>query len=328
MKNHSYKSMKKQSWSKEEKEKMRITALEHTGRASKVAIMLPSYSAKCLIKGLKNGKFNRKTFIIAVEKNYRYAKKLENFLKKNFNNYYLHRSPIEILKLDEVLDGKKVDYAFFDFCGNLTNRIAYWLHSNARHFKTNAQVVFTFRAIDRIKQFERFIWKKTDKQVLPEVAEKLRHAEHNLLDIVTDGKLIKNIQFDCQTLHLAFERQEIEFDYVYRYRDSSDMVLIGCTIGEEKINEEVFYNLINSYDQTVGYSSQAIRHGWGHKRRRKGKKTVVKVSYIDEIGISSFADLNKPWVKARITKLSKRDNTTPAKVTGGLKRSLTVRGAK
>ena len=62
------------NWNGNEKGEMRTMALEHSGKAVKVAIMFPSYSKKCLKEGLQNGKFNKDTFIIAVEKEAKYIK--------------------------------------------------------------------------------------------------------------------------------------------------------------------------------------------------------------------------------------------------------------
>ena len=312
-------------WNGNEKKEMRTIALGHEGKAVKVAIMFPSYSKKCIIEGLENGKFDSNTFMIAVEKDSRHIKTIYNFLRSNFKNYYIHKGPLESLKLDKILDGRKVDYAFFDFCGNLTQLVAYWLHRYTDCFKTDAKLIFTFYAKNRKKLFEKLIWKHTDKQVLPEVAEKLRYTVHNLLDVIWDGKLIKNIQFDCQTLYLAFERKEINFDYIYRYKDTSDMVLIGCNVSKDPSGRNEFYDFLDKNNEKWEYASQPIRRGW--QKNSKVKKNV-KQNLLDKLHITCFKDLEKSGVRAWITRIANQNGTSPTRVLAGLKRSLTVRGCK
>ena len=319
------------NWNGNEKKEMRDIALEHTGKAVKTAIMFPSYSKKCVIEGLKNGKFDSNTFMIAVEKEAKYIETIHNFMRKHFKNYYIHKGPLETLNLDKVLftgsifDEKKIDYAFFDFCGNLTHKIAYWLNKYTHCFKTNAKVVFTFYAKNRKKKFEKLIWKHTDKEVLPEVAEKLRYTVHNLLDVIYNGNLIKNIQFDCQTLYLAFEQKEINFDYIYRYKDSSDMVLIGCNVSKEPNGRNDFIEFLDENNEKWGYASQVIRRG--RQKKSKTEKNIKK-AYIDRLNITCLEDLNKPAIKAWITRFAREDNTTVKAIIAGIKRSLTIRNKK
>jgi len=319
------------NWNGNEKGEMRTMALEHSGKAVKVAIMFPSYSKKCLKEGLQNGKFNKDTFIIAVEKEAKYIKTIYNFLRSHFKNYYIHKGPLETLKLDKILmtdtifDEKKIDYAFFDLCGNLTNRITYWLNKYTHCFETDAKVIFTFKAVNRKKKFEKLIWKHTDNQILPKVAEKLRYTVHNLLDFISDGKLIKNIQFNCQTLFMAFEKKEINFDYFYRYRDTTDMFLIGCNIGDTPSGRTDFMTFMDKNNEKWGYASQAIRRG-----RQKNRKITeaIKKCYLDRLNIKCLTDLDKPAIKAWITRFAKEDNTTVKAVIAGIKRSWTVRHQK
>ena len=310
------------NWNGNEKGKMRNIALEHKGEAVKVGFGMPSFSCKCIKKGLENGKFNKDTFMIVVEYNAEYIKPIHNFMRKHFNDYYIHKGSIETLELDKVLDGKKIDYAFFDFCGNLTQQIAYWLYRYTDCFEIDAKLIFTFYAKIRKDLFPKLIWKHTDNQILPKVADKLRYTVHNLLDNIYNGNLVKNIQFDCQTLYLAFEKKEINFDYIYRYKDSSDMVLIGCNMSGEPNGRNDFYDFMDKHNEDWEYASQPIRRG---KQKKSKVKNNVKQNLIDKLHITCFKDLEKVGVKAWITRIANQNGTSPARVMAGLKRCLTVR---
>ena len=106
-------------------------------KPAKVFIDLPAPGCIDLKELLKNKVINRNTFVIAVEgksqdetekQHQKNLRKIEKFLKANFKKYYLWGKSFHTLKLDEVLGKKKVDFAYFDFCGSLSPELFAWFY--------------------------------------------------------------------------------------------------------------------------------------------------------------------------------------------------------
>ena len=127
------------------KDKCRTRLIESMNH-SKVALFLPSSGLLCIREALNKGKINRNTKIIAIEQDKKIVKVIKKFLKENFNEFYIHPYKVETLDLNEVTQTfGKIDSAFFDFCGPLSDSIAYWLMNQTKNaFTMNAKIGFTF----------------------------------------------------------------------------------------------------------------------------------------------------------------------------------------
>lgn len=126
----------------------RKMAINHCQGTSKVALFLPGAKQKCLKLALKQGAINRKTILICFEEDKEVADIIEKFLKENFDKSYLFRQRVENVNLPSFLRQEKlpkIDYAFLDYCGNLTYEVAWWI---ANHFcqscENGAKIAFTF----------------------------------------------------------------------------------------------------------------------------------------------------------------------------------------
>jgi len=322
-------------------------------RAAKCVVLLPAEKGHDIELGLKNGLLNRNTFVIAVEKNPIIAKNMGKLLSKNFNNFHVHAGPIETLKLDEV-GPCKVDYAFLDFCGNLTPQIADWIDQYSNQFVSNNVIHFTFKAINRKKQFQNSII-KTCPESINNIDRHLENCRNNLVsELFTNGKknqsqynrmsnktnIIISIKAICVALQKTIDR-EIIFDRIIKYRDTTaEMVLISVTITDKEKTETDIEKIFFDYDGKVGYNSQ-IRYKTPPKSKGKRKKYLpgrevykVEIQHRTRFNIKTRKDLEKPAVKAALTKyaneIAKILKMDPVKkrrqIIAGINRSLTVAG--
>jgi hypothetical protein len=129
---------------------MRTLATQPIGKAAKVYLTLPSDEIRDILEALKSGTINRKTFVIAVEKDPLKARRIEEQLGRLFQRFYVHVGQLYTLPLAEVLEGQQIDLAFFDLCGQLTSNVALWLAElSGREFVNGAVVSFTFNTVYR-----------------------------------------------------------------------------------------------------------------------------------------------------------------------------------
>lgn len=136
--------------SRPNKERCRDYLIEKhfSGRIAKVALFFPSDLLLCIKQALKERRINRQTKIIAIESDCNKIGSIYTYLSSNFNEFYIQPHKAEFCDLHEVTkEFGKIDLAYFDFCGPLSNSIFHWLFqqvamSNACSF--HAHIGFTF----------------------------------------------------------------------------------------------------------------------------------------------------------------------------------------
>lgn len=115
---------------------------------AKVALFLPSSELLCIKAALEAGRINSSTRIIAIERNEEIAGQIRQFLHANFKQYYIHTDNAHTLDLKDVTNKfGKIDYAYFDFCGPLSDSLVCWLWYHCIEggvFNSNAKLAFTF----------------------------------------------------------------------------------------------------------------------------------------------------------------------------------------
>ena len=141
--------MSQPNYDNDRKNPVRTLALSRRCRSNN-AILFPGENMFCLDEGCQSGLFDpRTTMMICIEQNRAKAKRIEGGLQEwGFKNSYVHRGQADKLHADDlnfVLGNRKVDYAFFDFCGQLTLELFQWgfIHL-ADVFAPKATVAFTF----------------------------------------------------------------------------------------------------------------------------------------------------------------------------------------
>ncbi len=121
---------------------------KHARALAKVALFLPSHKPLDLQAALAAGRINRHTKIIAIEHDRQRARVIHSYLQKNFDNFYLHTDDAYTLDLNTIVKKfGKIDFAYFDFCGPLSDNLVCWLALQVTAynvFSLGAKMGFTF----------------------------------------------------------------------------------------------------------------------------------------------------------------------------------------
>lgn len=119
-------------WKRDRKALARQSAMIKSSKgASKVAIFLPSNRQLCIKAALEAGTINKRTFVIAIEKEPKVVPILRRGMKKlgfvEGKNLHIHRGDAHTLDVENVLIGRKIDFAFLDFCGEAKADTVAWV---------------------------------------------------------------------------------------------------------------------------------------------------------------------------------------------------------
>jgi len=111
-------------------------------KAAKAALFFPGHSCLCVEEARRQGTIDKDTFIVVVERDPAIAKVIRRKMR-NFD-YHLHVGEVTTMDLSSVLGRRRINFAFFDFCGQLTSEIASWISKQTDVFAKGAHVAFTF----------------------------------------------------------------------------------------------------------------------------------------------------------------------------------------
>lgn len=103
----------------------------------KVYLCLPSLECKDVVIGMQRGIIDKRTKIVAVERDYAIAHNMGVKLKSLGLKYEVHNCELERAEITD-----KIDLAYIDICGQITADILFWLTN--LNFTENAKVGFTF----------------------------------------------------------------------------------------------------------------------------------------------------------------------------------------
>ena len=303
-------------------------ATRKAGRIYERILVFPSYSALCLKELLTNKAVNRKTFVIAIEHNPKFVLKLRRFLKKHFDNFYIFEGEAKNFDIELVLDGKKIDYCFYDMCGNFDIRISNWFHKCQQHFAKNCNIFITYKVTNRRLEGRKSLEKQYGQKSSSILREHLRDVKSNIfINDFSTGAFVKNIKTSLRLMFLAFEKTAIQFKECHCYKDSttSYMGFVHLkTLGKEEKNHN-FDSLIKIYNRmvkvplTFGYE----RGQWPGKppvklKKIKKAKTAIVVEKVDVWDCICYQDI-PAWQKAQITKNAKKAGANPVMVHAGYK---------
>jgi len=148
------------------KRSVRLRAL-HTPKMdnpSKVSVFYPSKEQLCVKEALNLGVINTGTFIIAIENDKDTIPFIRKGMKKlgfrEGKNLYIHEGEtVSFKNLEEVLNGRKIDYAFLDFCGELSIGLLHWIDYMMNFTKIGSYVGVTANILGRGIKGDRPIFK-------------------------------------------------------------------------------------------------------------------------------------------------------------------------
>lgn len=109
------------------------------------ALLLPGDTQECLKSLIQKGSIGKWTNVIAIERNPMTASKIERYMRSVGVKGRVIISDLEDVDLQKELEGRKIDYCYFDTCCQLTTRLVGWLTElHATSFAANARLLLTF----------------------------------------------------------------------------------------------------------------------------------------------------------------------------------------
>jgi hypothetical protein len=311
------------NWDLPNKNNTRSYAVSFMGKLYRVVLFFPSHSCIDVKQALKNKIIDKYTFIIVVEKNISYLKEIkETFAQLGLINVCYHLGQADTLDLATVLNGRKIDYMFFDVCGNLTHKIANWFNLYQNYFEDNCRLFLTFSMAFRGKKdgkrdpkFIRVL-KKFFKKTKKSIQSKLlfnRNINYS------DNLSTQNFKYIKYALYFIFSTKEIEINGSYIYRDKTPMSLTEVTILKDKPKDKTFDKMLCSLPSLV-YTPKK-------KRGRPRLKKVVKLSYAKLLHIYNLKDLKaaekSAGKQAAVTRLANTNGTLKGRIWAGIRREIT-----
>jgi hypothetical protein len=283
---------------------------------------------------LANGSINRNTFVIAVEYNKRNVSRIRKFLQKHFKNFEVYEGTAASMYLEPLLKDRKIDYMFFDMCGNFEAHISNWFHKNQEHFKPYAKIWITARATFRKGKCRKALRSYVGKRIMDGLGKKLSDVTTNVFShYLSTGDITKHIQDIMQFIYLSFDKTDIDFTGIYKYRDGSDMALVGLQTKGVCDNGFDYDAYVKNYNRRV-CAAKKITYGyargqWPGKKLRKQRKRKAAPravqNYADLLKVKNEKDLNKRGVKIAIGRYAVTYDTTPDAIRAGVRRTFTVR---
>ncbi len=248
-----------------------IAVQKHDGKVSECALFLPSKNCECIKEALKTGLVDKNTYIVAVEKNLSYLPSIVSFLSENFNDFEINahcgsdilekRTRIEEIEEMDIFDYPFdsgvyfFDYAFFDFCGQITDKMAIWMMDNFNEelFKIGAHICFTNEvAFRKNRLFERY--------------DNL-HNNGGIVDICSKLKIsLENT--DLSNGLSCSKKVEMYFANTYNEKDMFTIWAIHAALWQIKLEAIDFYHYADtipmffSHFKIKGFNSRKSGYGF------------------------------------------------------------------
>ena len=150
-------------------------------KASKVAFFMPAASCVDIIEALKTGRINKSTFIVGAEKDTTIKKKIDKKLTAlGIRKFHIHDGKLHTFPLHKVLGSQKIDFAFFDFCGDIMPKEMLWFSQTSKCFAVGSRIGFTFSARKRAgKLFYEFYLDYLEGKITEHVYQALVSCDNN-----------------------------------------------------------------------------------------------------------------------------------------------------
>lgn len=286
------------NWDVEPKNKARTIALTTKRKAVKTAMFFPSNSCLDLQEALANGLITQDTYLILVEgeRGFLGQMKLDQihrFLRKNgLSNFYIHNQKVHKLNLERVLNGRKLEYMFFDICGYFTPEIKDWFLKYRHCFANNMHLPITISTGAR-KGIRPYVYEKSGLTPL-QVAQK---AE----------KMLK---------HSKGFRYYFTVSQFYDYGTYAQLYLMSLCIAGRIVEIVKYKNSVN------GAKMALINFIISNTKETKMSKTQVPVTEL----FPSYAAIS-PQHRAWITMKARAAGKNPVMVHAGIKAAFTRKKA-
>lgn len=350
---------KTENYGSKAKDLVRTIATKKIGKASKFSMGFPSVEALDTKQNFKTGNYNKSTFFIPIEETnekpeFRRDKVDKQMAKLTKNTVPALACKSHAVKLEKYLDlkkGEKLDYMFYDICGNETVKIARWFFLYQEYLENGMRMPMTiqveskrgfgynYEAVNNATKGKHnsFVHNLLRKQgteitllsssISPEAWDSL-YAQIYLIYCSMPNKVI-----DFKTIHVYNNADVIERKKGQIGKLAEDMALIDMVIEDRDELDTVILSklkkVVNAYNELISNNSEKVelKHRV-RKVRGKAKKSQNKVAFMDMFKIKTKDDLNKTKTVKAIRKYADKKGMKVSDITAGIGRSLTIRARK
>lgn len=330
------------SYDRLNKNRERNIAVAFRGKTATTALFFPSKESLDVQKALETGVIDKDTFILAIEKYPHKVKLIEDRFKElgiKKTNYYIHPGQaFSFFNLKEVLAGRKIDFMFYDPCGNYTGKIAYWFNQYQDCIADNTRIFFTFATAYRgckgnkkqptfPSQIDRFT-KQTSETIVKQYQSLIN------LEIPNDISSchVDSLRQIKMGLYFAFSGKQIQFnENLHLYKDTQTvMSLLDMTVIGNKSKDKTFDELREVFNKKSSLANQMIIPYTSERKCRKTRKhkAIAKLSYAKKLGIFNRQDLKnalksagkKAWIRKYANETKHKSFN---RIVAGINRELT-----
>ena len=316
----------KQRWDfSHKKHGSRIHLFSQCGKDVEAGMFAPGSGQKCLRTAIEMGVVGKKTFIVAFERDHKTAKLIQDYLDSLPNPSYLHVGPLHTFhNMGDVLNGRKLEVAFYDFCGQVDAPTTGWIMRNHMHHANGCVIGYTVSSIFRTHENRRELITSYMRKFRRgnEVTSYVKNALSGRVHIDTstsDFDMTKweppmvarnrahTIQVSAEVVSLIFGTK-VDINSIYSYRDTTGMnVIVGRKTG--KVVTSVFQKF--STFMRENFPEAARKH-----RCRRGRMANPKVEHRARIVSDLIADGINYNGRIKITAMQKAMLTRLCKDTG------------
>lgn len=201
---------------------------------SKCALMMPADTCLCVEAGLKQGRFNKNTFIIAIERDKKTTFKIARKLRKLGIKKYsiINQDFYKLEKSFSFIENNcpEIDFTYLDLCGLYCNQVEYSFKRLYLYniLKPNIPVAYTAQLTDRVN-----MWANEDcpnhykfstiEKAQANARKLTRHFLDNIVNywnkqkyIVTYGRAYKNSIGRCSPMITFMTQPQLNVKYPKR----------------------------------------------------------------------------------------------------------------
>lgn len=262
---------------------------------------LPGSDQLCVKEAVEAGVINKNTLIIAVEKDHVTAREIREYLETLPCKFHLHEGALHTFdNLGEVLDGREIDVAFFDFCNQIDAASTAWIMVNQEHIANNCVFGYTFSTTLRGRLHANTIKNvvkayRRDLKRAHGIKGYVKHATNGMVHIDTTAfetdyskvnevatvmRRAELVQHSAEVVSLMFGNVRIEDAYLYR--DTTGMCIVsGRKTGFRK---QMAFNKFHTHFVT-NFPSEFYRVFYGGRRKSNptlDKQKAMVAAFISE----------------------------------------------
>ena len=278
------------------KRKVRTIATEKTGEPSRFAITFPSVEANSTKQNFKTRNFVNKTKLIPVEQCPDIRPDVDAAVARLTDNAVpalackAHSVPLE--KYLDLKKGEKLDYTFFDICGNETVKIARWFFLYQEYLENGMRLPMTIQVESKRGFGYNYdaINNATNGNHTSFVHNLLRKqgTEITLLSSSISPEAWDSLYAQVYLIYCSMPNKEIEFKTIHVYNNSDicereegqigklaeEMAMIDMVIKDrEELDTTILSKLkkvVNAYNELISTNSEKVE--LKHRVRKTSKK--------------------------------------------------------